>query len=79
MSAPAAYPALEAALEQRVATQDSAWRDSDMPILRKLTLDTYLSGKLLRLLADEWVSATYLYPGVDGVVRGMRERLLWDI
>jgi hypothetical protein len=79
IDAPAAYPALEAVLEQRDATRNETGARWHGLVLRKLTLDTSLTGKLLRLLADEWVSATYLYPGVDGVVRGMHERVLWDM
>lgn len=78
MDAPAVFPALEAALEQRYVSQDKTGPYWQGPFLRKLTLDAGRSGRLLRLLADEWVSATYLYPGVDGVVRGMHERRLWD-
>lgn len=48
------------------------------PWLRCLRIPLTEAPKLLRLLASEWVSATSLFPGYDGVVRGLRERLLWD-
>jgi hypothetical protein len=48
------------------------------PVLRKFELPLGQAGKLLRLLADEGISGTYLYPGVDGVVRGLREHAYWD-
>jgi hypothetical protein len=68
MDAPATLFPLEVVLEQR------DWKD---PILRKLTLENRWAGRLLRLLADEWVSATHLYPGIEGVVKGIHERKLW--
>ena len=45
--------------------------------LRKMTLPTSEAGRLLRLLDQEGVSGTHLFPGVDGAVRGLRERGLW--
>ena len=35
--------------------------------------------KLLRLLADDHISATHLFPGVDGVARGLLEKGYWDV
>lgn len=34
--------------------------------------------QLLRLLSDEGVDGASMFPGADGVVRAMRERVLWD-
>jgi len=48
------------------------------PTLRRLELPWKESGKLLRLLSYEWIGATQVYPGLDGVVQGLRERALWD-
>lgn len=72
------YPPLNHLVQQRIQER-AAKRDSDtMPFLWKLVLPVSESGRLLRMLADEWVSAMHLYPGLDGVVRGLRERALWD-
>ena len=48
------------------------------PVLRCLELPWSEAGKLLRLLSYEFVSAIHIYPGLDGVVQGLRERALWD-
>lgn len=47
------------------------------PCLRRFELPATSAGILLRLLAYEFVSATYLYPGLEGVVQGLREQDLW--
>lgn len=61
------------------ARPPEAWdRISERPVLRKLTLPISEAGKLLRLLNDDHVSATHLFPGIDGVARGLSERRYWD-
>jgi len=47
--------------------------------LWKLEVPVAEAPKLLRYLAYEGVSGTYLYPGLGGVVQGMREKALWDV
>jgi hypothetical protein len=46
--------------------------------MRRITLPHSESSKLLRLLAYEGVTGATIFPGADGVVRGMLERRLWD-
>jgi hypothetical protein len=46
--------------------------------LRRFLLPVAEAPRLLRLLAIEHVHGAALFPGVDGVVRAMRERTLWD-
>ena len=48
------------------------------PIMRHLLLPQREAPKLLRLLANEGVTGATMYPGYDGVVRGLREEALWD-
>lgn len=61
------------------ARPPEAWdRLSDQPVFRKLTLPVTAAGRLLRLLNDDHVSATFLFPGIDGVARGLSERRYWD-
>jgi hypothetical protein len=49
-----------------------------VPLLYQLRLDADCAGELLRLLRYEHISSTYLFPGYDGVIRGITERRLWD-
>jgi hypothetical protein len=46
--------------------------------LRRLHLPVDQAPKLLRLLSDEGISGVSMFPGADGVVRGLREMALWD-
>ncbi len=46
--------------------------------LHRFDLPWSEAPKLLRMLAWEQVDAVRMFPGLDGVVRGMRERSLWD-
>ena len=48
------------------------------PLLRRLTLPHTEAPKLLRLLSHEGITAATMFPGADGVVKGMQERKLWD-
>jgi len=45
--------------------------------LRRLTLPVSAASKLLRLLSYEGITGASMFPGVDGVVRAMRETALW--
>jgi hypothetical protein len=46
--------------------------------MRKLILPRKEAPRLLALLVDERVTGATLFPGVDGVVREMKERFLYQ-
>lgn len=46
--------------------------------LRRTILPVAAAARLLHLLADDGVTGASLFPGADGVVRAIKERLLWD-
>jgi len=46
--------------------------------LRRFLLPVIEAPRLLRLLALEHINGATMFPGVDGIVRAMRERTLWD-
>lgn len=48
------------------------------PMLLRFTFPISQAPRLLRLLAYEGVTGASLFPHIDGVVRGMKERLFWD-
>jgi hypothetical protein len=48
------------------------------PAAWKVVLPKTRARDLMRLLADERVDGARLFPGPDGVVRRIRERLLWN-
>ncbi len=50
---------------------------ADSPLLR-FDLPLSESPRLLRLLADEQIDGARMFPGREGVVRALKERLLWD-
>lgn len=74
----AASLALDEIVVQRFRERFDEGKPLVPPVLRKFELPLSETGKLLRLLADEGVSGTHLYPGVDGVVRGLTEHAFWD-
>jgi hypothetical protein len=49
-----------------------------LPLMRRLTLPQVQAARLLRLLAHEGIDGSTLFPGFEGVVKGMRERALCD-
>lgn len=49
------------------------------PSLRRLTLPRTQVPALLRLLSEEGIDGSSMFPGADGVVRAMRERVLWSL
>jgi hypothetical protein len=49
------------------------------PLMRCLRLPQREAPKLLRLLAYEGVTGSTMFPGHEGVVRGMKEEALWDV
>jgi hypothetical protein len=48
------------------------------PALKQYVLDAEQAPLLLRLLAQQYVSAASVYPGVPGVIEALREESLWD-
>jgi len=48
-------------------------------VLYRFILPSTKAPRLLRLLAYEGVSGNTLFPGFDGVRRGLEEKRLWDI
>lgn len=48
------------------------------PALRKYQLNIAEAPLLLRLLAQQFISAATVYPGLDGVVQSLYESRLWD-
>jgi hypothetical protein len=57
---------------------DKLWQQSSTPILVKLTLPAAQVRTLARLLAELGVSAASMYPGLDGVVKAIKERELYQ-
>lgn len=76
---PAEFPDLDTLLINRLVELEKAGSPIENTILRKLTLPISAAGKLLRLLANERISALHLYPGFEGVVAGLKEHSYWDI
>jgi hypothetical protein len=69
-------PSLDRLIEQRA--RDIQRAPSSVPLLYQLRLDAARAGELLRLLRYEHISSTYLFPGYEGVIRGITERRHWD-
>ncbi|HSJ07585.1 MAG TPA: FRG domain-containing protein [Longimicrobiales bacterium] len=69
-------PSLDRLVAHRAAVVDAAPQHG--PLLYQLRLESDRAGELLRLLRYEHISSTYLFPGYDGVIRGITERRLWD-
>lgn len=74
---PSVIPALDKLILQRAAAVEL--KPSRVPLLYQLRLASGSAGELLRLLRYEHISSTYLFPGYDGVIRGITERRLWDV
>jgi hypothetical protein len=72
----AIVPPLDRLIQERAAALDR--KPDDVPRLYLLRLPAEQAGRLLRLLRYEHVSSTYLFPGYEGVIRGITERRLWD-
>ncbi|MDE2104566.1 MAG: FRG domain-containing protein, partial [Patescibacteria group bacterium] len=68
--------------QQPVAVEDffAKWvlqRSKPSPLI-KMTVPCGVAARLLRLLSYEDIDGASMFPGVDGIVRAMRERALWD-
>ncbi len=76
MSAPAVFAPLDELLQERF-TKRKGIREWETAVIQKLTLNVTKAGRLLRLLAQEWISANYLFPGPDGAAIAIQEQTLW--
>lgn len=64
-----------------------AWHDTEgknpnavpRPLLRCMRLPQRHAPRLLRLLAYEGITGSTMFPGYEGVIRAMREEVLWDV
>ncbi|HEX6307286.1 MAG TPA: FRG domain-containing protein [Longimicrobiales bacterium] len=74
---PAVLPPLDELVRTRAASAVPS-ASLPFPILRRFDVPAAQAGALLRLLHDEGVGAVHLFPGLDGVVKGIQERSLWD-
>lgn len=72
------YPAIEGE-ESLDATVHRIHGAEGRHMLHRLTLPAGEGRQLLRLLAAEGIDAGSMFPGVDGVVRGMIERSWWRV
>lgn len=50
----------------------------DNPVMMHFTLPTNKAGELLRLLAQEGISSSIVFPGFKGVADSIKETQLWD-
>ena len=48
------------------------------PFMRKLTLPGACGKELQRLLSEEGITGSSMFPGLDGVVRSMKEQAIWS-
>ncbi len=69
----AAFPPLDVLLVERLKDIDSKH-----PALLRLELPWSEAGALQRMLADELVAATHLFPGYFGAAQSVKEMTLWD-
>lgn len=71
--------------EDRTLDEQVAWLGQQAPAhpglrpLKRFCLPTAQAGRLLCLLSLEHIDAAALFPGVDGIVRSIGERMLWDV
>jgi hypothetical protein len=72
----ATLPTLNRLIASRA--QEVTLKPRTVPLLYQLCLPVSHAGELLRLLRYEQISSTYLFPGYEGVIRGITERRLWD-
>jgi hypothetical protein len=77
---PRAWPvdAVIAASYARASEHGGYPPDMTLPLMRRLSLPAWAAPQLLGLLADEGVAGHTMFFGFDGVVRGLKERRLWD-
>jgi hypothetical protein len=53
-------------------------RNGREPVMAHITLPIAETGKLLRLLHHEGISAATLFPGYQGVADSLAEKAWWD-
>ncbi len=73
------YPPIDDLVREHDSRERQKAAPSGMQWMRKMQLPVSEARKLLRLLDAEWISATHLFPGLDGVARGLREKRFWDV
>lgn len=72
---------LDQVVLSHASRHDPSWyegRPELRPAMRRLALPLQEAPRLLRLLADENISAATTFPGLEGAVKGLEERRLWD-
>lgn len=77
---PPHLPTLEDLVElrrQEMQRRPKGQRITPLPVLRRLDLPVCEAHWLLRLLDHERIGAARLFPGYDGVARGLREKRKW--
>jgi hypothetical protein len=55
-----------------------SFRNELQAVLVELKLPSSQAGHALRLLAHRFVSASSVFPGYEGSVRAIAERIFWD-
>jgi hypothetical protein len=79
---PPTLPALDQLMLEKLRRQPVEWREAHRehgPVLRRLTLLMREAPELLRLLAFEGITGQILFPGFDGVARGLDDARYWDV
>ena len=67
---------LDAIVERLVKDKPARMSPFKAPLMRKLTLPTSVGQKLLWRLAHEGIDGASMFPGYDGIVKAMREKVL---
>jgi hypothetical protein len=70
-------PLITAPLEEVVRQLAPKRPDLGRPLMYRLTLPRHQAGELLRWLSYESVAGTSFFPGLEGVVRDVRDRAIW--
>lgn len=74
------FPPLDEFILEELRKQRPEWLQNNLqgPAMYKMTLPVSEAPRLLRLLYYEGIAGHLLFPGLDGVVKGLREFRLWD-
>lgn len=79
MSGPPSLPSLDQVISDRMWARSDLATDLGIEPLWRLQLPLAQAPKLMRLLAESHVSATYLFPGISGAASAVMENGLWDV